>query len=135
MIQMKFPILTFIYLISIPGFAFSTNWEFVTSATNSRGIEAEYFIDTDEIKTLNGVRGYREKRIYSRKPRLDSIGVVRVVGYFDCANSNFVESRFSFFSPDEKILDWYEVSGYENEWSPIINSITKSKFDFVCSYK
>jgi len=83
MIQLKFLILIPIYLISIPGIAFSLNWEFVTSATNSQGIQAEYFIDTDEIKTFNGIRSYREKRIYSRKPGLDSIGVIKVVGYFD----------------------------------------------------
>jgi len=135
MIQLKFLILIPIYLISIPGIAFSLNWEFVTSATNSQGIKAEYFIDTDEIKTFNGIRGYREKRIYTRNRPLESIGVMQVVGYFDCVNWTFVEQQFFFLSPDERILDWYEVSGYEDKWSPIINSISKSKFDFVCSYK
>ncbi|MFQ5786677.1 MAG: hypothetical protein ACE5H1_01720 [Thermodesulfobacteriota bacterium] len=135
MIQLKFLILIPIYLISIPGIAFPINWEFVTSATNSQGIEAAYFIDTDEIKTFNGIRGYREKRIYTRKRSLNSIGVMQVVGYYDCVNRNFVELQFAFLSPEEKMLDWYEVSGYESKWKPIINNIIRSKFNFACEFQ
>lgn len=117
----------------VPGY--SVNWEFVTSDTTYDGIDISYFIDSDEIKITDGIRSYREKRVYTRGKSLKNIGMVQITGYYDCANGNYVNGSISFFSPEGKHLKGYLITGDDYRWKNISPGPNSLMYEYVCKFK
>ena len=121
----------FTLLISVaPGY--SVNWEFVISSRTSDGIDISYFIDRDEIKIMNGIRNYREKRVYTRGKSSKNIGAVQLMGYYDCVNGTYVYASISFLSPEGKQLKGYFLAGDEYTWQNIRPGPNSFMYDYVC---
>ncbi|HEX9665818.1 MAG TPA: hypothetical protein VGA95_04580 [Thermodesulfobacteriota bacterium] len=126
-----FAILTLLIGV-VPGY--SINWEFITSVSTPDGIEISYYIDTDEIGITNGIRSYKEKRIYTRGKSLRNIGTVQIIGYFDCDNEYYVKGSISFFSPEDKYLDGYIFTGDANKWEQISPGSNRMIYEYVCTF-
>jgi hypothetical protein len=126
-----FAILTLLIGV-VPGY--SINWEFVTSGRTDDGIDISYFIDADEIKIMNGVRSYREKRVYTRGKSLKNIGMVQIMGYYDCANGNYVNGSISFLSPEGKYLEGYFLTGNDYTWQNIGPGPNSLMYIYVCKF-
>jgi hypothetical protein len=129
---MKLIFLTiFTLLISVaPGY--SVNWEFVISSRTSDGIDISYFVDRDEIKIMNGIRDYREKRVYTRGKSSKNIGMVQITGYYDCVNGTYVYGSISFLSPEGKQLKGYFFKGDDYKWQNIRPGPNSFMYDYVC---
>lgn len=132
---MKLMILTFLTLSfsSVP--VYSTNWQFVTSDSTDEGIDISYFVDVDGIKTMDGIRGYNEKRIYTRGKSLTNIGILQITGYYDCTNENYLKASITFLGPGEEFLGGYIVSGDEYTWKPVTQRHSHMMYEYVCKFK
>lgn len=123
----------FALFISVaPGY--SVNWEFVTSYRTHDGIDISYFVDTDEIKIMNGIRSYREKRVYTRGKSLKNIGAVQIMGFYDCANGSYVNGSISFLSPEGKYLEGYFFTGDYYTWKPVTQRPNRMMYEYVCKF-
>lgn len=116
-----------------PGY--SVNWELVTSDRTYDGIDVSYFVDTDETRLMNGIKRYREKRIYTRGKSLKNIGMVEITGYYDCANGNYVNESISFLSPEGKYLEGYFFTGDDYTWKDIGSGPRRQMYNYVCTLK
>jgi hypothetical protein len=116
----------------VPGY--STNWKFVTSDRTYDGIDISHFIDVDEIKFMNAIRSFREKRVYTRGKSLKNIGIVQIMGYYDCANEKYLKGSITFLSPEEKYLDGYIVTGDKYTWQNISPGPNSFMYDYVCKF-
>ena len=131
--KMNLIFFTFTLLISvIPGY--SVNWEFVISSKTSDGIDISYFIDRDEIKIMNEIRSYTEKRVYTRGKSSQNIGMVQITGYYDCANGNNVNGSIAFLSPEGKYLKRYLLTGDDYMWQNIRPGPNSFMYDYVCRF-
>lgn len=115
-----------------PGY--SADWEFVTSEKTDDGIDVSYFIDADQIKILNGIRSYTEKRVYTRGKYMKNIGMVQITGFYDCANRNNVNSTISFWSPEGVFLKGYLLTGDYYMWQSIGPGTSRLLYEYVCKY-
>jgi hypothetical protein len=123
----------FILFISVaPGY--SVDWEFVTSDTTYDGIDISYFIDADEIKIMDGIRSYREKRVYTRLESSKNIGIVQTEGYYDCDNLKYVNASISFLSPEGKHLQGYLITGSDYTWQNITPGSNRLMYEYVCKF-
>jgi hypothetical protein len=131
---MKLTIVTILtlFISVVPGY--SINWEFVTSDRTYDGIDISYFIDADEIKIMNGIRSYREKRVYTRGKSLKNIGIVQIMGYYDCANKYYLKGSISFLSPEEKYLAGYVITGDDFTWQNIRPGPNRLMYEYVCKF-
>ena len=132
--QMKLIFFTIFTLFITVAPGYSVNWEFVTSDKTDDGIDISYFIDADEIKIMNGIRSYTEKRIYTRGKSLKNIGVVKITGYYDCANGNYVNGSTSFLSPEGKYLQEYFLTGDDYTWKPVNQRPNRMMYEYVCKF-
>ncbi len=131
---MKLIFFTIFTLFVSVGPGYSVNWEFVTSDRADDGIDISYFIDADEIKIMNGIRSYREKRLYTRGKSLKNIGMVEIMGYYDCANGNYVYGSISFLSPEGKYLEGYFLKEDDYKWENIGPGPSRLKYEYVCKF-
>lgn len=131
---MKLILTTVLFIIIFTCLAFSNNWQFITSQRNSDGIEASYFIGIDESSDINGIKGYREKIVYTRGEYLEKIGIIEKFGYFDCANRNFVEKKISFEDVNGKLLSSYKFNEDDYLWKPVRPGFREMMLKFVCNY-
>ena len=123
----------FTLFISVaPGY--SVNWELITSEKTDDGIDISYFIDAGQIKILNGIRSYTEKRVYTRGKYMKNIGMVQITGYYDCANGNHVNGSISFLSPEGKYLKGYLLKGDDYQWQNISPGPSSLMYDYVCRF-
>jgi hypothetical protein len=125
---------TFTLFLSVaPGY--SVNWELVTSDRTEDGIDISYFVDADEIRIMNGIRSYREKRVYTRGKSPKNIGMVQFTGYYDCTNGNYINGSISFLSPEGKHLDGYFFTGDDYRWKDIRSGSRRQLYNYVCRLK
>jgi hypothetical protein len=129
---MKLIFFTIFTLFVSVGPGYSVNWEFVTSDRTDDGIDISYFIDADEIKIMNGIRSYREKRVYTRGKSLKNIGAVQIMGFYDCANRNYVNGNIAFLSPEGKYLERYFLTGDDYKWQNVSPGSNSVMYEYVC---
>jgi hypothetical protein len=123
----------FTLFISVaPGYP--VDWEFVTSDTTYDGIDISYFIDADEIKIMDGIRSFRQKRVYTRGKSLNNMGIVQIRGYYDCASEHYVNRSISFLSPEGKHLQGYLITGSDYTWQNITPGANRLMYEYVCKF-
>ena len=130
---MKLTFFTIFVLFMSTAFGYSVNWEFVTSDRTYDGIDISYLVDADEIRIMNGIKSYREKRVYTRGKSLKNIGMVEVTGYYDCTNDNYVNASISFLSPEGKHLQGYVFRGDDYTWKEIGSGSRRELYKYVCT--
>jgi hypothetical protein len=126
-----FTVLT-LFVSVTPGY--SVKWDLVTSYRTDDGIDISYFIDADEIKIMNGIRSYREKRVFTRGKSLKNMGAVKIMGYYDCVNAYYLKGSISFLSPEDKYLDGYTVAADDYTWKPVTQGPNRTMYEYVCKF-
>lgn len=121
-----------LFINVVPGYP--VDWEFVTSATTYDGIDISYFIDTDEIKIMDGIRSFRQKRVYTRGKSATNIGIVQIRGYYDCTSGQYVNGSISFLSPEGKYLQGSPITGSDYTWQIITPGANRLMYEYVCKF-
>ena len=131
---MKTIIISLLLTIAVTNLAITSDWQFITSRKNSNGIEANYFIDFEESSNINGVKGYRERIVYTRGEYLEKIGIIEKYGYFDCSNTNYVEKKISFQDANGNFLKGYQYNDEDYIWKPVTPGLKETMLRLVCNY-